>query len=156
MKPEALNRIEERAVFGQPDHLNSVSPNTQGSLDGVAAMVGGVVHDQDQRLMGIFGEQMFNKGDETVTVLVGSGGVTHSPATPVVAAENVQRERTPRCRDASTLAFTHPTAPQGWMQAHGCFVHKDELGFSNGVERDVFFSQSSTSSATVCTELSCR
>lgn len=66
VEPETLNGIEERTVLGQPDDAHPVSEQAQGGQRGCGAMVRGVVHDQDELLMGEFGEQVLQEGDEGI------------------------------------------------------------------------------------------
>lgn len=57
-------------------------------------VVGSIIHHQNEMLTGIFHQQMFQKGDEGLTVLVGGGEITHMPCVPVVAAKDVEILRT--------------------------------------------------------------
>ncbi len=132
MEPEALNRVEERAVFGKLENTNPVGPDRQRRLNGMAVVVGGIVHDQDEHPLGRLRHQVFDESHEAFTVLVRSGGVTDLTAVPVVAAKHVQSQRTARRWNARPQAFAHPATAQRRMQAYGRFVHKDELGFGNG------------------------
>lgn len=53
MQPEALNRIEKGTVLGQPQHQQLLFKSCERRLSGIAAVVGGVIHDQDQTLLWI-------------------------------------------------------------------------------------------------------
>lgn len=156
VQPEAFNRIEERTVFGKPDHQQAVFVQAQRRFGGLAVVVGRVVHHDHQLLARVFGQQMLEESDERFTVLAAGGGVRHLQIAPVVGPEDVQMLRRSRCRDERTLTALHPAAPQGRMQAHRRFVHKEELGFGDGVERDVFFSHAVTCSIVSWTGRSCR
>ncbi len=87
---------------------------------------------------------MFEKGDEGVAVLVGGGEITDTATVPVVRAKDVQVLRAAWGGDELPFSTAYPAAPQRRMEAYRRFVHKEELGVGDGVEGDVFFSQSST------------
>ena len=144
VEPETFNRVEERAVLGQPDDQESVFIEAQGRLNGLAVMVRSVVHDQNEMLTRIVLPQMFKESHKGIAVFMGSGQITDPPAVPVVTAEDMQILGATGSRDQFTFRTTHPTATQRRMQTHGRFVHKDEFGVGNGVKGDVFFNQSIT------------
>jgi hypothetical protein len=108
-------------------------------------MVGGIVHDQNEFLVGIFGQDVFEKSDKAIGVFAPGGGIGDKACRPVVSAKDVQMLK--RTSTGNRLALTpfHPAAAQGRMQAQGRFVHKEELGFGGTVEGDVFLSQSKIS-----------
>lgn len=147
MEPEALNGIEKGTVLGQPGDQQAVLEQTQRRPHRFAVVVGGIVHHQDEMLAWIFLKQMLNKGDEGIAVFATGGGVGDPRTAPVVAPKDMQVLWCAGCRNELALAAFHPAAPQRWVQAHGCFVHKEEFGLGNRVKRDVFFNQSSTCSA---------
>src|SRR5690606_18674349 len=89
-------------------------------------------------------------------VFVAGGGVSQLLVAPVVSAEHMQVLLGSGGGDELALPFSHPAAPQRRMQAYRRFVHKEELGFGDGVERDVFFNQAVTCSIVSCAGRSCR
>src|SRR5215207_6983842 len=145
MQPETLNRVEKRTVFGQPDDHQSVFVQAQGSPNGLAMVVRSVIHHQNQVLTRIFRQQMFQESDERIAILVGSRDVVDTARVPVISAEDMQGLWAAGRRNELSFPASHPTATQRRMQTYRCFVHKDEFGGGDGVERDVFFNQSITS-----------
>lgn len=147
VQPETLNRVEIRTVLGQPHDQEAVFVHTERRLNGLAAMVGGIIHYHHQMLTRIDGQQVFDEGDKGVTVLARIDAVTDLSAVPVVAAKDMQMLRGSGCRDQFALSTFHPAAAQRWMQAYCGFVHKEEFGVGNGVKGDVFFNHSSICAA---------
>lgn len=156
MQPKALNGIEKRAVFGQPDDQQAGFIQAQRRPNGFTVMVGRIVHHQNQVLTGMFRQQVFDKSDESIAVFVGGGDVADASTMPVVRAKHVQVVWTAGCGDEFPFPAPHPTAPQRWMQAYCRFVHKEELGVGDGVERDVFFNHSIIWAAVSCAGRSCK
>ncbi len=156
VQPEALDGIEKRTVFGQPDDQQAVFIQAQRRPNRVAMMVGRIVHHQNQVLTGILRQQMFDKSDEGIAVFVRGGEITDASAMPVICAKHVQVVGTAGCWDEFPVSTSHPTAPQRRMQTYGRFVHKEELGVGDGVERDVFFNQSIICAAVSCAGRSCK
>jgi len=89
MQPEALDGIEKWTVLGQPDHHQAVFEKTQGCLSGFAVVVGGVIHDQNDLLTGIFCQQMLKKGNKRIAVFVSSGEVADATRMPIVTPEHM-------------------------------------------------------------------
>lgn len=83
-QPETFNRIEKRAVFGQPDDQQMIFQSRKGCSCGSAGVVGSIIHDQHQPLVGIDGEsQVFQESDERFAVLLsGLPGDVARRATP--------------------------------------------------------------------------
>lgn len=156
VQPEALNGIEKRTVFGKPDDEKAVVMEAQGGLSSLAAVVGSVVHHQNEMLTWIGVQEVFEKSDKGITIFVGSGEMTDLPGVPVVSAKNMEILRATRSGNELTLATAHPAAAQNRMQAYGRFVHKEEFGFGDGVKGDVFFNQSITCAAVSCAGRSCK
>jgi len=156
MQPEALNGIEKGTVLGQPDDQQTLFEQAQRRPHRFAVVVGGIVHHQDQMLTGIVLQQMLDKGDEGVAVFALGGGVSDPRAAPVVGPKDMQELWCTGCRNEFALAAFHPAAAQWRMQAHGCFVHKEEFGLGNRIKRDVFFNHSMTCSAVSWAGRSCR
>lgn len=89
MQPEALNGIEKWTIFGQPDHHQAVLEKTQGCLSRFAVVVGGVIHDQNDLLAGIFRQQMLKKGNKRIAVFVSSGEEADATRMPVIPPEHM-------------------------------------------------------------------
>ena len=69
MEPEAFNRVEEGTVTRQPHHIQSLGKQTQGRCRRLAAVIGGIVHHDDNFHIGIdFQHQILDELDETITV----------------------------------------------------------------------------------------
>ena len=49
--------------------MDTVGKHAESSPGGNGTVIGGVVHDQDQLLMGEFGEQVLQEGDEGIRFL---------------------------------------------------------------------------------------
>src|SRR5512145_250688 len=99
MQPEALNGIEKGTVFGQPEDQQAVFIQAESRLSGLAVVVGGIIHYQNELLTRIFQQQMLQEGDKGLTVLVSGRHITHPTGMPVVAAKDVQILRTAGGRD---------------------------------------------------------
>ena len=90
MKPETLDRVEEGTVFGQPDYQEMIFQCRECCSSGSAGMVRGIVHHQHEPLVGINGErQVFEKGNESVAVLLASLLPSDIARRPIVSAENM-------------------------------------------------------------------
>jgi len=68
MQPEAFDHVQERTVFGQPVDLNAIFKQTESGLHGFTTMVGGVIHDPNQRFIRILCDERFQKFNETITI----------------------------------------------------------------------------------------
>ena len=156
MQPETLNRIEKRAVLGQPEDQDAVFEQRQRCLGCLAVVVGGIIHDENQSLARVGGDQMFEKVNEGFAVLAWGGERIDKARMPVVGAKDVQIVWAAWGGNKRALSAACPAAAQRRMQAHGRFVHKEELGLGDGVEGDVFFNQSNTWAAVSCAGRSCR
>lgn len=119
-------------------------------------VVGSIVHNQDKLLVGIFAQDMLQKGNEAIAVLASGGDIGHKASGPIISTKDVKMLRHTSARNEFTLTAFHPAASQRRMQTYGCFVHKEELGFAAGVEGDVFLSQSRISRTVSCALWSCK
>lgn len=156
VQPETLNRIEKRAVLGQPEDQDAVFEQRQGRLGRLAVVVGSIIHDEKETLARVGGKKMFEKLDEGFAVLAWGGERIDKARMPVVGAKDVQIVWAAWGGNKRALSAACPAAAQRRMQAHGCFVHKEELGLGDGVEGGVFFNQSNTWAAVSCAGRSCR
>ena len=127
MQPETFDHIQEWAVFGQPIYMNPILKQTQGSLHCFATVIGGIIHDQDQVLMGIICCQLFQKFNETIAVFASIECVADLGCAPVVRSESVQAFGCAGSRDQLACAPFHPATPQRRMQTYRGFVHKEEF-----------------------------
>lgn len=89
VQPETFNGIEKRTVFGQPDHQNTVLVEAQSRLYGFTAVVGGVIHHQNEMLPGILLQQMFQELDKGITVFLGVRDIADPPGVPVISTEDM-------------------------------------------------------------------
>lgn len=87
MQPEALNRVEKRTIFGQPNHQETVFVQAQSGSRGFAVVVRGIIHDENEFLAGILGQKAFQKGHKGITVFVRRREVAYLPAMPVIRAK---------------------------------------------------------------------
>src|ERR1051325_3647615 len=106
--------------------------------------------------MRVFNQEMFQEGDKTIRVLAGGGGIGDKASGPIIGTKDMQILGRSSAGNELALTTFHPAAPQGWMQAQGCFVHKEDLCFGGTVEGDVFFNQSKISRVVSCALLSCK
>lgn len=154
VKPEALNGIEEGTVLGQPDHPEAFLKESKGGSCGIAAVIGSIVHDQNDLLLSGYGlHNVFQKLDEAVTVLAPMSLIQNVACLPVAGAEDVNELRCAGCGNALALPTFHPAAAQKRMETQSRFVHKEED--EGVVVAGLFFSQSSNSVATAFACSSC-
>ena len=157
VQPKPLNRVEKRAVFGQPDHQEVVFERCQSRQGCPTSVVGGIVHDQDEPLPGIDGKrQMLQKGNEGFAVFVVALLPGDVAGLPVISAEDMAVQRRAGGGNELTVSTFHPAAAQRRMQTQGRFVQEEELEVGNEAEGGVFFNQSSTCCVTACADGSCR
>ena len=99
VQPEALNRVEEWTVLGQPDHQDTVFIEAQSGPNRFAVVVGGIIHHDNEMLAGIFSQQMLKECDKGVAIFVRRGEVTDPSSVPVVATKHMQILRAARGGD---------------------------------------------------------
>lgn len=90
MQPETFNRIEKRAVFGQPKHQQVIFQRRECGFGGSVGVIGSIIHHQYQPLVGIDSEgQMLQKGDTGFAVLLATLLPGDVARRPVVSAEDI-------------------------------------------------------------------
>ncbi len=117
MKPETLNRIEERTVLGQPNQENAVLQSSHRCLNGFALVIRGIVQHQHEALVGIDGEgKMFQESDESFAVFVAVLSPGDLSSAPVVSTKEMGVQRCTGRENALALPAFRPTAAQRRMQ----------------------------------------
>lgn len=90
MTPKALDWVQLRTVSRQPNDKDPMLKQAQGSERRSALMVGSAIHDQDEATDWVlFDQQIFQKGDEGLTVLPLGNHRFDAIAGPVISAEDV-------------------------------------------------------------------
>jgi hypothetical protein len=154
LEPETFNGVEERAILGQPHHVEPFLKQTQGGHGRFTPVIRGIIHNHDHFHVGILGEHdMLNKLDEAVAVFMIFGLVGHPSIPPIVSAKGMGIVWRAGRRNAFALPAFHPTAPQNRMQTYARFIHKEED--EGVVSEGLFFNQSSRSSAAAFASSSC-
>ena len=99
VQPEALNRVEEWTVLGQPDHQDTVFIEAQSGPNRFAVVVGGIIHHYNEMLAGVFSQQMLKESHKRIAVFVRRGEITDPSGVPVVATKDMEKLRTARGGD---------------------------------------------------------
>lgn len=130
VSPEALDRVQFSAVSRQPDEQYSMLKEAQGGQRSSAFVVRSAIQNQDEATGWVLlDQQILQKDDESFAVLPLGNHPVDVVVDPIIGAKNVAALflLISRQRDAFLLTHFHPACSQDRVQAHGRFVHKEEL-----------------------------